>query len=181
MESDEPLLRARDLMERNVITVTPDTQILDLHRLFIEEEIHGAPVVGEDGVVCGVVSSLDLLRVVREELEPGAGATSTTYFRDDLPYSSPDWLHMPEDLQDRMQTLTAETAMTCEIVAISPDATIPEVARTMLDHHVHRLLVVEAHVLRGVITTFDLLRAWSRDVSPTPGLTRQTGYRRAVV
>jgi len=181
MESDKPLLRARDLMERDVITVTPETRILDVHRLFVEEEIHGAPVVGDDRVVCGVVSTLDLLRIVRDALEPGAGATATTYFRNELPYSGPDWLQMPEDLQDRMQVLTAADAMTREIVVIGIDATVAEIAGAMLEHHVHRLLVVEDRVLQGVITTFDLLRALSRGGVPYPGLTRQTGYRRAVL
>jgi len=37
MESEEPIIRARDLMERDVITVTPETRLLDVHRLFVEE------------------------------------------------------------------------------------------------------------------------------------------------
>ena len=181
MESDEPIVRARDLMERDVITVTPETRILDVHRLFVEEEIHGAPVVGEDGILYGVISALDLLRIVRDELEPGAGATVTTYFRDELPYSGPDWLRMPEDFQDRMQALTAADAMTRELVMVGPDATIDEIARTMLEHHVHRLLVGEDRVLQGVITTFDLLRVLSRVQVPQPGLTRHTGYSRGEI
>jgi CBS domain-containing protein len=83
--NNKPIIRASDLMERDVITITPETRILDIHRLFVEEEIHGAPVVGEDGLVQGVISTLDLLRVVRDELEPGAGSTATTYFREELP------------------------------------------------------------------------------------------------
>lgn len=183
MESDEPLVRARDLMERDIITITPDTRILDVHRLFVEEEIHGAPVVRENGQVVGVVSSLDLLRVVRDELEPGAGATMTTYFRDELPYSGPDWLQMPMDFQDRMQTLTAADAMTREIVMVGPDALVEDIARTLLAHHVHRVLVGEDGVLRGMVTTFDLLRVLTRP-SPT-GLhataPEHTGYSRGEV
>ena len=163
-------------MASDVITVAPSMPILDVHRLFVEEEIHGAPVVDEHGVVVGVVSALDLLRVVREEVD--AGRIATTYFRDELPYSGPDWLRMPEDFQDRMQRLTAEDAMTRELVMVSPDATADEVARTMLEHHVHRVLVGEREVLAGVVTTFDLLRVLSRAQAPYPGLTRQTGYSR---
>jgi len=180
MDSDEPVVRARDLMERDVITVTPETRILDVHRLFVEEEIHGAPVVDDDGIVCGVLSALDLLRIVRDELEPGAGATATTYFRDELPYSGPDWLQIPEDFQGRMQALTAADAMTRALVMVGPDATVDELAQTMLVHHVHRVLVGEDRVLQGVITTFDLLRVLSRAAVAHPGLTRPTGYRRGL-
>lgn len=51
------IVRASDLIERDVITVTPSTRVLDIHRLFVEEEIHGASVVGEDGVVQGIAST----------------------------------------------------------------------------------------------------------------------------
>ena len=151
-------MNAADVMERDVISVTPETRILDVHRLFVEEEIHGAPVVGEDGVVYGVISAMDLLRIVRDELEPGAGGLSSSYFRDQLPYSGPDWGRAPEDLQDRLQDLRASDAMTKEIVMVPPDMPIAQVARTMLDQHIHRVLVGEDRALEGVITSFDLLR-----------------------
>lgn len=180
MESDPPIVRARDLMERDVITVTPETRLLDVHRLFVEEEIHGAPVVGEDTLVHGVISTLDLLRLVRDEFEPGAGATSTTYFRDELPYSGPDWLRMPEDFQDRMQELTVADAMTRTLVTVGPDAAVDDIARMMLDHRVHRVLVCEDRVLLGVISAFDLLRVLARVPAGElhAGLFHRTGYSR---
>jgi CBS domain-containing protein len=122
-------LRARDLMERDIITVSPETPILDVHRLFVEEEIHGAPVVGEDGIVYGVVSALDLLRAVREDEE--------------------------------VCESTAADAMTKTLVMVAPDASIEEVARTMREQRIHRVLVGEHRVLEGVLTTFDLLRVLS--------------------
>jgi CBS domain-containing protein len=177
MTSDEPI-RARDLMSGDVITVAPSTPILDVHRLFVEEEIHGAPVVDENGVVVGVVSALDLLRVVRDEIDAGSGASTTTYFRDELPYAGLDWLNMPEDFAERMQMLTAEDAMTRELVMVGLDDTADEIARTMLEHHVHRVLVGDRETLSGVITTFDLLRVLSRAQAPYPRLTQPTGYTR---
>jgi CBS domain-containing protein len=83
---------------------------------------------------------------------------------------------MPEDFQDRMQDLTAADAMTRQIVAVGPDATVEAVARTMLDDRVHRVLVLEAGVLLGVISTFDLLPALLR--VPAAELTRRTGHSR---
>jgi CBS domain-containing protein len=168
MRANQSLACAADLMERDIISVTPDTPILDVHRLFVEEEIHGAPVVGEDSIVYGVISTLDLLRIVRDELEPGAGGTSSTYFRDELPYSGPDWQRMPNDFQDRMQALTARDAMTKELVMVSPDVGVAEIARTMLTHHIHRVLVGKDRMLEGVITSFDLLRV----IADEPRVTR---------
>jgi predicted transcriptional regulator len=125
-------LRARDVMEKDVITIAPETPLLDVHRLFVEEEIHGAPVVDDDGQVEGVISSLDLLRVVRDAMDRGD-------------------LEAAEDL-------TAADCMTTELVTVRPDATIDEVARTMRTQRIHRVLVAQDRVLEGVITSFDLLR-----------------------
>jgi len=176
----EMLLHASDVMARDLITVTPETPILDIHRLFVEEEIHGAPVVGDDGIVYGVVSTLDLLRVVRDELEPGTGETRASYFRDELELGGSDWQRMPVDFQDRMQSVTAEQAMTTELVTVKPDATIEEVARTMLEHRIHRVLVTgDDRQLEGVISAFDLLRVLARAPLPAP-VVRHTGYSRGM-
>ena len=137
-------------MQRDIITVSPETRILDIHRLFVEEEIHGAPVVDEDGIVYGILSSMDLLRIVRDA----------------------------DDAEQRMQELTAADAMTPEVIMVSPDATTEEVARTMVDHHIHRVLVGEHRMLEGVITSFDLMKVLAGGESPSAGLTRHTGYSR---
>jgi CBS domain-containing protein len=180
MDADRQILRARNLMQRDVIVVTPDTPILDVYRLFVEEEIHGAPVVDEDtDVVQGVISTLDLLRVVREELEPGAGATSSNYFRDELPYSGPDWSRIPDDLQDRVSNLTARDAMSRGVIMVDPDATVGEVASTMLSQRIHRVFVGRQRQLEGVLTTFDLMRVVSEQPEPVVASSvEHTGYAR---
>lgn len=169
------LQTAGDLMQRDLVVVQIDTPILDVHRLFVEEEIHGAPVVDDDQRVRGVISTLDLLRVVRDELEPGAGSTISTYFREPMPASGPGWLDVNEDLQDRVQNLTASDAMTKEIVSLTSEATIEQVAETMLKHRVHRVLVIEDGALVGVISSFDLLRVVAKQPSKR---VERTGYGR---
>ncbi len=66
--------RARDVMTRHVITVTPDTPIGRVAQLLEEEHIKRVPVV-EDGRLVGIISRADLLRAIasREEAPP-AGA-----------------------------------------------------------------------------------------------------------
>lgn len=177
---DASFVRASDLMERHVVTVTPDTPVLGLHRLFVDRELHGAPVVSEDGTVQGVVSTLDLLRVVRGELERGERVI-TSYFRDELPYSGSDWLRMPESFQDRMQDLTAADAMSREIVMVRPDANVDEIVKTLSRHRVHRVLVGDNRVLQGVITVFDLLPVLSGITRSHVGRLRYTGYCRGAL
>jgi CBS domain-containing protein len=163
-------LCARDLMEADVISVSPETPLVDVHRLFLEEEIHGAPVVNEDGTVVGVISSTDLLRAVHDEYDTGAGGTTSSYFRGDLPYSGPDWISAPLDFQDRLATLTAADAMVTELVSVPADAPLAEVAQVMRRQRIHRVLVLEGGQLCGVVTPFDLLAVFEKTTASRAGV-----------
>lgn len=160
-------------MIRDMIVVSPDTPLIDIHRLFVEEEIHGAPVVNEQDQVVGVVSTLDLLRAIQEQAEDVAG--SSTYYQDGLPSLGVDWTELAGDSEERVKNLTASDVMTRELVRVSPEASLAEVARTMLKQHVHRVLVVAQGNLVGVITTYDLLRVLAGQV---PETRERTGFAR---
>ena len=138
-------------METDLLTVTPETPLLDIHRMFVEEEIHGAPVVDDSGAVRGVVSTLDLLRAVQDVDEPAAGIAG--YFRDQQPYAG-------SGSSERLPDLTAADVMTRELVFVTPETPVAEVAKTMRSQHVHRVLVIEEGMLVGVVTSFDLLKAF---------------------
>ena len=148
-------LTARDVMQSHVITVSPEAKLLDVQRLFVEEEINGAPVVSEDGELLGVISTRDLLRAAEEEHD--SAASETRYFRDELEFSSPDWGSAPDDFQDRLAERSVAEVMTAGVVTISPDASIAEVASSMRRQRIHRVLVAEDRVLRGIISSFDLV------------------------
>lgn len=136
-------------MEKDVITIAPETPISEVQRLFVEDEIHGAPVVDEDGRVLGVISTADVLRIGQE-------------------------------YGDRLRDLTAEDAMTKDLVSAPPTATAIELATTMYRQRVHRILIVEDRALVGIVTTFDLLRAMHGGATraPVAASTRKTGYSR---
>lgn len=146
---------AKNLMEPDPLAVSPEASLLSVHQLFIQEEIHGAPVVDDEGTVLGVVSSMDLLRAVQDVHE--SGATTPIYFRGDLPYSGPDWIQDPDDFQDRLSELTAVDVMARELITVSENATVGEMASLMRKQRVHRVLVVEKERLVGLVTTFDLI------------------------
>lgn len=118
-------------MQRDVLSVSPGTALLDIHRLFLAEEIHGAPVIDEDDrSLCGMISTLDLLRAVLDQtelLEPA--------------------------------TLRASDIMVPDVVTIGPDATLGEAAALMRAQRIHRLIVVEHDEVVGVLSTFDVIAA----------------------
>jgi CBS domain-containing protein len=147
--------QARELMDERVMTVDPAASLLDVHRLFAAEGISGAPVVNDGGELEGVITNTDLVRAVGETHD--SAASDSSYFRDLLPYSSPDWSSGPEDFQDRLAELQVADYMTRGVVSVAPDASAAEIARTLVKHRVHRLFVLEDGTLRGVISAFDLL------------------------
>lgn len=146
---------ARDVMQRDVLALDAAASVLEAYRLFVEEEISGAPVVDEDGRVLGVLSARDLLRAISEERD--SALLQTTYFRDTEEFSGPDWGATPEDFQDRLAGRSIGETMTPGAIVVAPDASIAEVARVLRQQRVHRVLVVDDDRLLGLITSFDLV------------------------
>lgn len=146
---------ARDVMSRHVVSVAPEGSLIDVYRVFVEEGIHGAPVVDEANELQGVITSADLLRAVSEQHE-SAGSDSK-YFRDLMEFSTPDWLPSSEDFQDRLSELTVSDFMTETALTVAPEASAQEVARQMCSHQVHRVFVVEDQLVVGIVSALDLV------------------------
>jgi CBS domain-containing protein len=146
------MLKVRDLMTREVVTVRPTTPIKDVARLLVEHRISGMPVVDADGRVIGVISEGDLVvkgqgadAVERRPLARIFGDTPTT--RAQLA---------------KVLALTAGDAMTRPAITIGADEPVAEAAATMARRQVNRLPVVEAEELVGVVTRADIVRAFAR-------------------
>jgi len=57
------MLRARDVMSRNVISVQKDTPILEAVKLLVENNISGLPVVEDDMTLTGILSEKDVVEL----------------------------------------------------------------------------------------------------------------------
>ena len=53
------MLTAKDIMSKNVITVSPDTDVAQAARLLLENHINGIPVVDPSGKVLGILCQSD--------------------------------------------------------------------------------------------------------------------------
>jgi CBS domain-containing protein len=143
-------------MQGPVLSVSPETPLVDVHRLFVDQGIHGAPVVTDDGRLLGVVTTSDLIAAVLEEHE--SAAFGSEYLRELVEFSGPDWSRGgPEDFQDRLGSLRAEDVMTQGAVKVQAATPVAEVAALMRQQRIHRVWVIERGLLAGVVSTFDLL------------------------
>ena len=139
-------MKVRDVMSEDVVTVGPQTSLKEVARLLTEWQISGAPVVGINGDVLGVVSESDILW----KQEPGRRRRL-------------EWLRTIDD-RGRLKcaAVIAGEAMTSPPVMIEQDAFVADAARLMLERGVKRLPVVSKGELVGIVTRSDLIRAFAR-------------------
>ena len=52
---------AKDVMTRDIITVSPSTKVKNLAMILIKNQISGAPVADKDGKILGIVSEADIV------------------------------------------------------------------------------------------------------------------------
>lgn len=65
-------LHVSEFMTRNVLTVHPDTTIVDTAKLMMEKKVSGLPVVDNKNELVGIITESDLFRVMVAMLEAAA-------------------------------------------------------------------------------------------------------------
>lgn len=144
-------MRVSELMTREVLTVRPDTPVQQIIRLLAGQAISGVPVVEGDRVV-GIVSEGDL--IMREK--PVHAPAAIEFLGALLVLENPQRTY--EELR-RTVGATARDVMTTRVMTTRPDAEVAEAAKTMIEHDLKRLPVVEDGRLVGILTRKDLVRA----------------------
>ena len=151
-------LRARDVMQSTVKTVDPEMTLGELERTPLAEYISGAPVLVGKRVV-GIVSRSDIVRQL--SVERTLADVARDFYREGSPSAQApvdDAARTSEIVAKRLATLRVKDAMIRDLIAVAPDAPLPAVAKLMVEHRIHRLLVTEREVLLGIISTLDLIR-----------------------
>lgn len=142
----------RQLMHTNIITIHPDQLAADAAQLMEEHHIRRLPVVDDDGCLVGIVTDSD----VREA--EAAGLAISTY----EPDAEEKWLAVGD-------------IMSHDVITISPDATVGELATRLMEHKIGGLPVVEHNPLYpkrlhlvGIITETDIFamiaNAWRAEL-----------------
>ena len=133
----------RDFMSRRVVCANLASPLGDVRRTLDQNDISAVPIVDDEGLLRGIISSKDLLRSARFEAaasEQGAPAT-------------------PRIAADLMRAA---------VLTIDERATVASAAAEMLRHRVHRLIVVRDGLPCGVISTRDAMRAIVLARTPLP-------------
>ena len=151
---DWRLLTAADVMQSDVVTVAADTPMPEVERMLAENRITGMPVTDKAGHIVGVLSVRDLIDRYAED--PDVRPRSAGFYGFDAGELEGEELAFDVPAES---TETAGSLMTKEVLTVPVDAPLREVARAMVRHGVHRLLVTEAGKTAGIVSTMDLLAA----------------------
>lgn len=125
----------KDWMSKNVLTVNPKTPIAEAYRLMKERKVRRLPVV-KDGRLFGIITLGDV-----REASPSI-ATSLSVW----------------EINYLWAQLTVDRVMKTDVIKLSPDATVLEAARLMLEHKISGLPVIENGEIVGIITESDIFR-----------------------
>jgi CBS domain-containing protein len=145
------MLKAKDIMTRDVLCVSPETEISRAVKLLLENHYNGLPVVDNQGLLVGIICQSDLVFQQKKIPIPSV----FTLMDSVITLSSP---HRIEKEVEKMAAITVAQAMTPDPVFVEPNTTLEEVATIMVRDNLHTLPVVEHRKLVGIIGKEDILR-----------------------
>lgn len=146
------MAKVRDVMTRDVVTVTEGTKIRDLCSILEEHGISGVPVVSETGELVGIVSEKDIVAHQVAGLEPEF-VDPDLYELIASKYVGLDELGRGHD------RMYVEEIMNRTVVTVSPEMDVAEAAQVLLEKGRRRLPVIEDGKVVGIVSVLDLLRA----------------------
>lgn len=142
-------MRAHQVMNRRVITVTPDTSIVDAANIMLRQHISGLPVVDAAGKLVGIVSEGDFLR--RGEIGTQKKRGRWLSFLVGPGRSAADFVHA--------QGRKVGEVMTHEPLTVTEETPLEDIVELMEKNHVKRLPVLRNNKMVGIITRSNLLQA----------------------
>jgi CBS domain-containing protein len=146
------MLTAGDIMSKKIYSVHQDTEIADLAKMFVENNVNAMPVVDDEGTLVGIVSQTDLV----EQDKPLHIPTVISLF---------DWviyLESPKKFAEEVRKVTARKVgeiCTRDVVTCTPDTPVATIASLMVDNKAYLVPVVAEGEMLGVVARLDIIRS----------------------
>lgn len=177
------MLRLRDIMTTDVLTVNPETSLREAMELLGRHHVSGAPVVA-GGAVVGVVTTTDLMAFVSSlSGVPTVRDTADVLDFDEVTPEIADdeiegsvfftdlWDDAGADVVEREANITApewnaleehevsEVMTRAPLRTLPPDADARLAAALMSSERIHRVLVTDGNHLVGIVSALDIAKA----------------------
>ena len=141
----------RDVMTREVFTVSPETSIARVAQLMNEHGVSGLPVIDPDRHVLGIVTDHDLI-IRNTKIAP---PPFLPLLEDRIPLESLE--HFKRRVL-RMVGSSVRDVMTTAVKTIGPNEDVDTLAERMIKERLKIVPVVEGARLAGVVTRADVIR-----------------------
>jgi CBS domain-containing protein len=146
-------LRVSDVMRHGeVITISPEATVEELNRLLAGHGITGVPVVDREGKVVGVVSQSDVVKLISRDVT-----------------TPPGFYHVPLTPLEKTASLGRDVCgkkvsdiMERRVHSVTTEDDVATAARILRNLRIHRLIVLRAGRLAGIVTALDLLKILER-------------------
>ena len=146
------------IMSTPAITLSPESTVEEAVGVLVSNNIGGAPVVGADGKLVGLVDDDDLIISEARLHAPTTIEILGAY----IPLPG-DLRRFNEEVRQALGRTVAEV-MDDKPPTVTDTATVEDAATALHDHGVSRLPVLDsAGKVVGVVTTGDLLKALRRE------------------
>ena len=146
------MLTAKDIMTKKVITVGLQTTVSELAEILWKNRISGAPVLDEDGKVVSVVTESDLIDQTKKVHIPTMISILDSVI----------FLESSKKTEKEIKKMAGNTVQdicSMELVSVSQDVGLDEIATIMSEKKTHTLPVMQDDRLVGVIGKSDIIRS----------------------
>lgn len=140
---------AHQVMSRHVVTVSPQTSIVEAANTMLQRHISGLPVLDRTGRLVGIVSEGDFIR--RAEIGTGRRRGRWLTFLFGAGRMATEFVHE--------HGRTVADIMTPDPLTISEDASLEDVVGLMERNNIKRLPVLRGNTVVGIVTRSNLLQA----------------------
>jgi CBS domain-containing protein len=138
-------MRVKDIMSRNVRTVTPEASLMEVSSIMCLYRLSGLPVV-QEGKLVGFVAEKDLL------------ARSFPTLGDFANGMQANFEEMESEYKDVVALKVADV-MSTRVISVSPDMPAMQAAATMVRNHFRRIPVADGDTLLGMVSLGDVHKA----------------------
>jgi CBS domain-containing protein len=145
------MLKVKDIMTTELITVSPQTEITSAAKILLEKRINGLPVIDDSGKLVGILCQSDLVAQQKSIPIPSVYTLLDSF----IPLTS---LKRIDKEVQKIAALKVEQAMTPDPVTVGPETDIEDVARLMVDKKYHTLPVVKGDKIVGIVGKEDVLK-----------------------
>ena len=142
-------MRAHQVMTKSVVTVTPETTILEAANIMLQRHVSALPVLDPTGKLVGIVSEGDFIR--RSEIGTQRKRSRWLKFLLGPGEAASDFV-----LEHGRKV---SEVMTREPLTVTEDTTIEEIVTSMETNGVKRLPVMRGDKLVGIVSRANLLQA----------------------